>query len=189
MRPEAPARSKFAFWPCRAPAFPFRPYVESEPGTSPLLPATAPAIRPLGGVIGSPPHPLRRRHLVVRSPRPEGGARASGIWHLASGIWHPRSRSGRFRVRPEFVFPALRLAVFVDGCFWHACPRHATQPRNNAAFWRQKLAANRARDREVNRALRAAGWRVLRIWEHELVRRREALLLRRLRRAMGQPAG
>jgi DNA mismatch endonuclease (patch repair protein) len=88
-------------------------------------------------------------------------------------------------VRPDFVFPKLRLAVFVDGCFWHACPVHATQPRNNAAFWRRKLAANTARDRAVNRALRASGWRVLRLWEHELARKQEARLLGRLRRTPG----
>lgn len=91
--------------------------------------------------------------------------------------------------RPDFVFPKLRLAVFVDGCFWHACPVHATKPRNNAAFWRQKLAANQSRDREVNRTLRAQGWRVRRIWEHELARKHAARLERRLRRwfAVGVP--
>jgi DNA mismatch endonuclease (patch repair protein) len=88
------------------------------------------------------------------------------------------------RVRPDFVFPRLRLAVFVDCCFWHACPVHATKPRSNAAFWRRKLAANKARDRRVNRTLRAAGWRVLRIWEHELARKNEARLLRRLQLKM-----
>ncbi len=93
-------------------------------------------------------------------------------------------RRPTFRVKPDFVFPKLRLAIFVDGCFWHACPLHATQPRNNAAFWRNKLAGNKARDRKVNRALRAAGWRVLRIWEHELARQREARLLARLRKAL-----
>lgn len=80
------------------------------------------------------------------------------------------------------------MVGFVDACFWHACPIHATRPRNNAAFWRQKLAANRARDREVNRVLRAAGWRVLRIWEHELARKREARLVWRLRQIVGLPA-
>lgn len=86
--------------------------------------------------------------------------------------------------KPDFVFPKLRLAVFVDGCFWHACPLHATKPRNHAAFWRKKLAANQARDRKVNRTLRAAGWRVLRIWEHELARKREARLVVRLHKAL-----
>jgi DNA mismatch endonuclease, patch repair protein len=90
----------------------------------------------------------------------------------------------RFSVRPDFVFRALKLAVFVDGCFWHGCPRHGTQPKGNAAFWRRKLAANRARDRLVNRTLRAHGWRVLRIWEHELTRRNEPRCRARLRRAL-----
>ena len=95
-----------------------------------------------------------------------------------------------FKVRPDFVFPKLRLAVFVDGCFWHGCPQHATKPRNNAAFWRRKFAANKARDRLVTRTLLLAGWRVLRIWEHELAKRgvRNAergmsRLLRRIREA------
>lgn len=87
-----------------------------------------------------------------------------------------------FQVRPDFIFPKLRLAVFVDGCFWHGCPEHGTKPKGNAAFWRKKLAANVARDRRADRALRRAGWRVLRIWEHELARKREAQLVRRLRR-------
>jgi DNA mismatch endonuclease, patch repair protein len=71
----------------------------------------------------------------------------------------------------SFVFPKQRVAVFVDGCFWHGCPRHATQPKNNRAFWRKKLAGNKARDELVNRALLRAGWRVVRIWDHELQKR------------------
>ena len=72
--------------------------------------------------------------------------------------------------------------MFVDGCFWHGCSRHATQPKQNASFWREKLAANRTRDRLVNRTLRAQGWRVVRIWEHELTKKNERRLLVRLRR-------
>jgi len=88
------------------------------------------------------------------------------------------------RVRPDFVLPKLRLAVFVDGCFWHGCPKHATKPRNNAAFWRKKLATNKARDRLVNRKLRRNSWQVWRLWEHELMRNHEARLLRRIRQAL-----
>lgn len=95
----------------------------------------------------------------------------------------PRRGEG-VRVRPDFVFPKLRLMIFVDGCFWHACPLHATKPKGNAAFWRRKLVANKARDRRVNWALRRAGWRVLRIWEHELTKKQEARLVARLRRAL-----
>jgi DNA mismatch endonuclease (patch repair protein) len=84
-------------------------------------------------------------------------------------------------VKPDFVFPKLKTAVFVDGCFWHGCPRHGTQPRTNAAFWRKKIEGNRTRDRRVNRALRARGWEVVRIWEHALARRNLPRLLQRLR--------
>jgi DNA mismatch endonuclease (patch repair protein) len=87
-------------------------------------------------------------------------------------------------VRPDFVFPKQRTVIFVDGCFWHGCPIHATQPRQNAAFWRRKLAGNQARDALVTRTLQRAGWRVLRIWEHELGRKLQARLLHRIRRAL-----
>ncbi|MEO6740430.1 MAG: DNA mismatch endonuclease Vsr, partial [Chthoniobacteraceae bacterium] len=86
--------------------------------------------------------------------------------------------------KPDFVFRAARLAVFVDGCFWHACPRHATMPRNNRAFWKAKLTRNAARDREVTRALRKTGWRVLRVWECALKTKRAAATLRRIERAL-----
>lgn len=85
--------------------------------------------------------------------------------------------------KPDFVFPMLRLAVFVDGCFWHACPIHATQPKTNAEFWQTKVARNQARDKLVTRTLRRAGWRVLRIWEHELTRKHANRLAVRLSRA------
>jgi DNA mismatch endonuclease (patch repair protein) len=90
----------------------------------------------------------------------------------------------KFTVRPDFVFPRLKLAVFVDGCFWHGWPQHATQPKANAGFWRKKLAGNRTRDRLVNRTLRVEGWRVLRIWEHELTKQNERRLRARLRRVL-----
>ena len=82
-----------------------------------------------------------------------------------------------FRVRPDFVFRARRLVVFVDGCFWHGCPRHGTQPQGNAAFWRAKFRRNQERDRRDTRNLRRAGWKVVRLWEHALrVKARPALL-------------
>jgi len=93
----------------------------------------------------------------------------------------PVTRHTSLTVRPDFVFTKERTAVFVDGCFWHACPIHGTKPKGNAAFWKKKLATNQKRDRLVNRALRAANWRVLRIWEHELARKRQARLVKRLR--------
>ncbi len=97
----------------------------------------------------------------------------------ANGIRGWRRRR-KFPGKPDFVFPTHRLAVFVDGCFWHGCPTHATWPKNNGAFWRTKILANRKRDRAVNRLLRKSGWRVLRIWEHALTRKQEARTVRRL---------
>jgi DNA mismatch endonuclease (patch repair protein) len=67
----------------------------------------------------------------------------------------------------DIVFPGKRLAVFVDGCFWHRCPVHGVAPTRNVAYWRPKLDRNVARDHETDRRLRAAGWTVLRVWEHE----------------------
>jgi DNA mismatch endonuclease, patch repair protein len=86
--------------------------------------------------------------------------------------------------KPDFAFPKLKLAVFVDGCFWHGCPRHSTKPKNNRAFWRRKLSANKKRDKFVNRALRQKGWDVLRIWEHELSKKREVFLIRKILRTL-----
>ena len=67
----------------------------------------------------------------------------------------------------DVVFKSLRIAVFVDGCFWHGCPRHATWPRANKAFWLDKIEANRKRDLETTALLSKAGWLVLRFWEHD----------------------
>jgi DNA mismatch endonuclease (patch repair protein) len=70
------------------------------------------------------------------------------------------------RRRADVVFKAARVAVFVDGCFWHGCPEHATWPKANADFWRQKIQANRRRDLDTDARLAEAGWQVLRFWEH-----------------------
>jgi DNA mismatch endonuclease (patch repair protein) len=69
--------------------------------------------------------------------------------------------------RPDFVFRAEHVAVFVDGCFWHQCPKCSNMPANNREFWQAKLSRNVERDREVTAALEEKGWRVLRVWEHE----------------------
>jgi len=87
-----------------------------------------------------------------------------------------------FRVRPDFVFRSRRLAVFVDGCFWHGCPLHGTKPKGNAAFWRAKFRRNQERDRRDTRNLRRAGWKVIRLWEHALRAKARPALLGRLRR-------
>lgn len=77
----------------------------------------------------------------------------------------PLSRKPR-RVA-DIVFIGARVAVFVDGCFWHGCPLHATWPKENAGFWRAKIESNRARDADTTRRLRELGWEVIRVWSHE----------------------
>jgi DNA mismatch endonuclease (patch repair protein) len=70
--------------------------------------------------------------------------------------------------KPDFVFRRERLAVFVDGCFWHGCPRHLRLPHSHRSYWKSKIDRNIERDRETARHLRNSGWRVLRVWEHAL---------------------
>ena len=108
-----------------------------------------------------------------RSMRSNRAGQTSPELALRSGL---HRRGYRFRVgfpvpaiprrSIDIAFPRVRLAVFVDGCFWHRCPIHSTAPARNAGFWSDKLARNMARDIETTTALREAGWLVLRIWEH-----------------------
>ncbi|MBD8024865.1 very short patch repair endonuclease [Microbacterium gallinarum] len=74
------------------------------------------------------------------------------------------------RRRADITFTRARVAVFIDGCFWHGCPLHGTSPRQNADYWGPKLAANIERDRDTDRHLEDAGWRVMRFWEHQAPR-------------------
>jgi len=104
--------------------------------------------------------------------------RAHGITGWRRGV--------RLMGRPDFVFRRERVCVFVDGCFWHACPRHGTRPAGNRAFWKAKLDRNAARDRSVTRALRKAGWAVLRVWEHDLAAKHWLRIARRVARALGR---
>jgi DNA mismatch endonuclease, patch repair protein len=80
----------------------------------------------------------------------------------------------RYRIRsqltgkPDLVFTSFRTVVFVDGCFWHKCPDHFVQPKTRARFWQDKINGNVARDQRNNEALKAQGWKVIRVWEHEI---------------------
>jgi DNA mismatch endonuclease (patch repair protein) len=84
--------------------------------------------------------------------------------------------------RPDFVFRRERLVIFVDGCFWHGCPRHGRKPDSNRDYWLPKLQRNQTRDRIVARSLRRNGWTVLRLWEHDL--KNPARIAARCRRAL-----
>jgi DNA mismatch endonuclease (patch repair protein) len=93
------------------------------------------------------------------------------------------------RRRADVVFPGARVAVYVDGCFWHSCPIHATRPKANADWWEEKLEANRRRDAATDEQLRAAGWLPVRLWEHEdpIEAAEGVAAVVRARRALGAP--
>jgi DNA mismatch endonuclease (patch repair protein) len=95
-------------------------------------------------------------------------------------------RIARVFGKPDFVFRRERVAVFVDGCFWHGCPKpkHAPLPKNRAEWWAAKLARNRERDLLVTRTLRKAGWRVIRVWECDLARKNWPRIAQRVTKAL-----
>jgi len=93
-------------------------------------------------------------------------------------------RNAKVSGKPDFIFPRNRVAVFVDGCFWHKCSKHFRLPASNKAYWSGKIARNVRRDREVTQSLKTAGWKVLRLWQHEL--RDEKKVVRRVRLAVKQ---
>lgn len=101
------------------------------------------------GNVDTEPEMLLRRELWHRGFRYHVNERVEGI-------------------RPDLVFQGPHVAVYVDGCFWHGCPRHYSAPESNADFWKQKLERNQARDRRNNQTLEEAGWTVLRFWECEI---------------------
>ena len=100
-----------------------------------------------------------RPEIALRSALHEMGLRYRVDFPIRCGSGRP--------IRPDVVFTRRRVVVFVDGCFWHGCPKHGTQPRSNGDYWRAKLALNHDRDERQAAALTASGWTVLRFWEHE----------------------
>ena len=91
--------------------------------------------------------------------------------------------------KPDFVWKWKRLALFVDGCFWHCCPKHGHTPRSRKAYWVAKLSRNMRRDREVSRGLRKSGWKVLRVWECFLTGSRTVKTVNRISRALKAASG
>ncbi|MEU4673833.1 very short patch repair endonuclease [Amycolatopsis sp. NPDC023774] len=114
---------------------------------------------------------------AVRARMSKQKSRDTGIEIALRKILHAAGYRYRVHRRPvkgvrreaDLVFGPARVAVFVDGCFWHGCPDHATWPKNNADFWRAKIETNRRRDADTDTRLHDAGWVSVRIWEHEAV--------------------
>jgi DNA mismatch endonuclease (patch repair protein) len=127
-----------------------------------------------GGIVVPYPEPTSAaatsvgRANAYKTTRPEVALRS--LLHR-SGLRFRKQKlvrcSNGVRVRPDVVFAGARVAVFVDGCFWHCCPLHGSMPTRNQAYWAPKLAANVERDRRAYAALTADGWHVERIWDHE----------------------
>ncbi|MGE0219385.1 very short patch repair endonuclease [Mycolicibacterium sp.] len=148
---------------------------------------------PSGGAKRSIPaassEEIRRRMATTkrRDTGPELALR-SALHRMGLRFFVDRSVLGSRR-RVDIVFPTERVAVFVDGCFWHACPQHGTTPRRNRDWWVAKLAANRARDADTDATLRAGGWTVLRFYEHTDAAEAAAAVaeaVRRLRNAVAE---
>ena len=116
-----------------------------------------------------PADPIVRRRMERQARRdttPELALRRE-LWGRGLRYFVDRPVGPNRRRRADIVFPRAKVAVFVDGCFWHSCPEHGTLPKNNRDWWVAKLEANVSRDRETDRRLTEAGWRVVRVWEHE----------------------
>jgi len=114
----------------------------------------------------SPDVSARMSRQARRDTAPEVAVRK--LLHASGYRYRLNERvPGMARRTIDITFTRAKVAVFLDGCFWHGCPEHATQPKSNAGWWRQKLDRNMARDVETTEHLTAAGWTVLRFWEHE----------------------
>ncbi len=121
--------------------------------------------------------PLNRSQQMARirgqDTAPERALR-QGLWRMGLRYrLHARTPAGR----PDLLFRTARVAVFIDGCFFHGCPDHYVRPRTNADFWARKLATNVSRDRRQTVALEAQGWTVLRVWEHEVFESPDRIML------------
>jgi DNA mismatch endonuclease (patch repair protein) len=152
----------------------YRGHQDADRGTLPTMSV------PVDSVI-DPLTPIQRSERMsrVRGSGNESTEEAVAAMLAEAGIFgwqrHPKGMLGR----PDFYFPDSRLVLFVDGCFWHACPAcKRRNPAANADFWRQKIDDNRRRDTRQRRRLRANGYHVMRVWEHET---RQRLWLRRVR--------
>lgn len=95
-----------------------------------------------------------------------------------AGLPYRMDGGGGLPGTPDITFRRSRVALFVDGCFWHGCPQHATTPKTNTSFWTAKILRNRERDKQVNRSLKKLGWQVLRLWEHQVRRDVDGLVVR-----------
>jgi DNA mismatch endonuclease, patch repair protein len=122
------------------------------------------------------PEQRSRNMSAIRSRGNKTTERALRFRLVRAGIRGWRLCVGDVLGKPDFVFSGERVVVFVDGCYWHGCPRCYRAPTSNTSYWSEKFSRNKRRDRTVTKLLKRAGWNVLRIWEHEIERSPERVV-------------
>jgi DNA mismatch endonuclease (patch repair protein) len=135
-------------------------------------------VKGTGGRGPSQPDGSWASSFAVRKSMMGNRSRDTGPELAVRKILHAQGFRYRVNARPvqtlrrtaDILFTRRRVAIFIDGCYWHGCPEHYTPPKSNAEFWRNKVETNRARDLETSNLLRADGWTVLRFWTHEEAR-------------------
>ena len=148
------------------------------------------AVTPGSRPAASSPDALRRMtHQRRRDTAPEMAIRR--LLYARGLRYRVDAAPPGMRRRADLVFGSARVAVFVDGCFWHGCPDHGTLPKKNAAWWAEKIDSNVKRDRDTDQRLTADGWIVIRVWEHEApeaaaARVGETVSNRRIKRGRGR---
>jgi DNA mismatch endonuclease (patch repair protein) len=130
--------------------------------------------------LTAPPTSPSRSFLMARIRRSGTACELAVRLAVHRAGYRYRLNSGRgLPGTPDLVLRRFRLAIFVDGCFWHGCQQHGTVPKTNTQFWTAKILRNQRRDKQVDRSLKNFGWKVLRVWEHE-VRTDMRRILRRI---------
>ena len=114
------------------------------------------------------PEQRSRNMASIRSRGNKSTEKAIRFRMIQAGVRNWRLCKDDIPGRPDFVFEAERLVVFLDGCYWHGCPKCYRAPTSNTDYWSEKFKRNKARDRKVGKTLRRQGWRVVRFWEHEI---------------------
>lgn len=136
-------------------------------------------LKSIGSIASSPE---ARRRMVTnhsRDTKPELRLRTA-LHRRGLRYFVHRATIQGLRRQADIVFPRIRLAVYLDGCFWHGCPIHASWPKANATFWREKIERNRRRDADTDCRLVEAGWESIRIWEHDDVEQAADLIVARV---------
>jgi DNA mismatch endonuclease (patch repair protein) len=100
----------------------------------------------------------------------------SSVSHSAG--YRYRKHYSKLPGKPDIAFPSKKVAVFIDGCFWHSCHVHSKIPLSNVSYWREKMSKNKKQDKKINAACRKAGWKVVRIWEHEIKKSPQKAIVR-----------